>query len=755
MRPYPMKKQLVTSLTAALFALSTSVAFAQDDNETDDDSVVVILEEEAAELGTIVVVGSRVEQNLEDIAGSVSVMTSKDIDEQMVTDMSQLFRYEPGIDVTGSNGTAQNFIVRGMGADRVMMIKDGMRMNEGYGANGANDIVGRGFIDMDTVKQVEVAKGAASSLYGADAMGGIVAFQTKDAADVLGAGTWQDYYISVNGGYDGRSDEVAAGVMTAFRLGNWETLISYKGRKGHETQNYAETRDEADVDSNSILAKTDYIIDNDKKLTFSIDYYKQEVERADDGSDKGDYLGLPGWQINEQSSLNEKENNAYKLRYQDGNSGLAFMDSLDVNFYFNKTDQTDEHLLNHDTPPPFGPGGSRETVKADLFQQETWGLSMSAGKLLGEERTHHLSYGFDWDSTDTFRPRTETRTQSDGTVIRDDLTAPFPRNTTVRVGAYLQDTIQLTDKWSLIPGMRYDYYSMDPKEDEGYDNVNPGDENAPEKISDSNVSWRLGTMYKFSDSFTTYFQYSQGFKVPPYDLAYFYFDHVAFCDFAAGMCFGTRIIPADDLVPEESDSYEIGIRGDIGNFSYNLSAYRSDYDNFIQIAYIESIDGDYFGFPLVTDVFQYQNIESARISGVEFRFDYYLGRNVSMFLNGEWMDSEDKSTGDQLPSIQPFKGTLGLNYFVGSFSMDAMLNWADDMDKNPEGTFTTDSYTTVDLFARYDFNNRFMMSAGILNLFDKEYIQYSRIAGIPDNGRDLSPFTEPGRTFSINLKYIF
>ena len=152
MRPYPVKKQLVTSLAAALFALSSSVAFAQDDNETDDDSVIVVVEDEAAELGKIVVVGSRVEQNIEDIAGSVSVMTSEDINEQMVTDMSQLFRYEPGIDVTGSNGTAQNFIVRGMGADRVMMIKDGMRMNEGYGANGANDVVGRGFIDMDTVK---------------------------------------------------------------------------------------------------------------------------------------------------------------------------------------------------------------------------------------------------------------------------------------------------------------------------------------------------------------------------------------------------------------------------------------------------------------------------------------------------------------------------------------------------------------------------------------------------------------------------
>ncbi len=140
---------------------------------------------------------------------------------------------------------------------------------------------------------------------------------------------------------------------------------------------------------------------------------------------------------------------------------------------------------------------------------------------------------------------------------------------------------------------------------------------------------------------------------------------------------------------------------------------------------------------------------------MEFRLEYYLGKNVSMFLNGEYMDSEDKETGDQLRSIQPFNGTLGLNWYRGNFSMDAMLKWSDDMDKNPEGTVTTDSYTTVDLFARYEFSSRLMLSAGVLNMFDKEYIEYSSVAGIPDNGRDVTPFTQPGRTFSAQLKYIF
>jgi len=739
------KSLLFTGLVAALLAMSTSVALAQDDTEEG-------AEEEAVELDTVVVVGGRVEQNIEDVAGSISVMTSEDIDEQMVTDMSQLFRYEPGIDITGSNGTAQNFIVRGMGADRVMMIKDGMRMNEGYGADGLNDVVGRGFIDMDTVKQVEVAKGAASSLYGADAMGGIVAFSTKDAADVVGTGTGTNTYFSVNGDYDGRADIWSAGGMAAFITGKWETLLNYKYRDGHETQNFDETRANTDVSSNSVLAKTDYIIDNDKKLTLSIDYWLQEVEGPNSGENENGWLGLgPAYKINFEEQYNEKENNAYRARYQDVDSSWAIMDNLDLNVYLNKTKQTDENLLNHEAPG----NGPREIIQSDLFEQETWGVSASASKLLGVEENHQLSYGLDWDTTDSYRPRSETRTDKDGNVIKDDLSAPFPKNTTDRLGIYLQDNIQLTDKWSLTPGVRYDYYKMTPKADEGYENVNPGEEFAPEKISDSHVSWRLGTIYKFTDNFSAYFQYSQGFKVPPYDLAYFYFDHVAFCDFAVFTCFGIRILPAGDLVPEESDSYEIGIRGDIGNFSYNLSAYYNDYDNFIEVAYLGSIDGDYFGFPLVTDVFQYQNIDKARISGVEFRFDYYLGRNVSMFLNGEYMDSEDKTTGEQLRSIQPFNGTLGLNYFRGSFAMDAMLKWTDDMNKTPEGTVSTDGYVTVDLFARYEFSDRLKLSAGILNLFDKEYIEYSSVAGIPDNGRDLTPFTQPGRTFSAQLKYIF
>src|SRR5690625_2392743 len=140
------KMRVITGVVSMLFALSSSLVIAQTGNDEEDNN-----DEEGHELGTVVVVGGRVEQSIEDVAGSISVMTSDDIDNEMVTNMSQLFRYEPGIKVTGRKVTAQNFVVRGMGADRVMMVKDGMRMNEGYGAVGINYVVGRGFIDLDRV----------------------------------------------------------------------------------------------------------------------------------------------------------------------------------------------------------------------------------------------------------------------------------------------------------------------------------------------------------------------------------------------------------------------------------------------------------------------------------------------------------------------------------------------------------------------------------------------------------------------------
>ncbi|MBL4900827.1 MAG: TonB-dependent receptor plug domain-containing protein, partial [Colwellia sp.] len=108
------KSTLALAIASSFIALPSAYAEKPDDNVED--------------LEIIVVSASRTEKRLKDVAGSISVVTSEDLEKHVIGDMSQLFKYDPSVIVTGAAGGAQNFTVRGMGGDRVLMIKDGMRM---------------------------------------------------------------------------------------------------------------------------------------------------------------------------------------------------------------------------------------------------------------------------------------------------------------------------------------------------------------------------------------------------------------------------------------------------------------------------------------------------------------------------------------------------------------------------------------------------------------------------------------------------
>ena len=112
----------------------------------------------------------------------ISVITAKQIEEQVVTNVADLFRYEPGVTVNGGSHSAtdgQTFSLRGMGGNRVKVVSDGVRQNDAYGEGG----VGQNYFDTDMIKQVEIVKGPASTAYGSDAIGGVIAITTKDASD--------------------------------------------------------------------------------------------------------------------------------------------------------------------------------------------------------------------------------------------------------------------------------------------------------------------------------------------------------------------------------------------------------------------------------------------------------------------------------------------------------------------------------------------------------------------------------------------
>ena len=699
------------------------------------------LADNVEDLEVIVVSASRTEKQLKDVAGSISVITSADLEKQVISDMSQLFKYDPSVVVTGSVGGAQNFIVRGMGGDRVLMIKDGMRMNEGYGANGLNDIVGRGFIETDTLKQVEVAKGAASSLYGSDALAGIVVFITKDASDYLDDG--EQFAGNVKLGYNSDGEQGNIGATFALAKGSFEHLLSVNVRDGEEQQNYYNTKPMLDIASTSVLFKSKLTLNGHDSLNFIADIWQQDVDGLAANGLLTFFRNLPGYDIKKENSSGEKDNQSFQLQYHN-ESGSIFYDVANVSVYSNSTEQKDVEYAQIDINANFGFPlvELRDMWKTAVYEQETIGLLSNAS--IQFNNMHTLGYGLDVEKS------TSTRTVDKLYAVAGtpkngypQSTEKFPETEVFRAGAFINDEISLLEgKLLVTPGARFDTFEMDPK------GATKEDGSTYKSYDESQVSVNLGVLYKFSDMAVVFAQYGQGFKVPAYDLAYIDHDN---------SLYGYKILPADDdLAPEESDSIELGLRGQQGDFIYNAAVFYSQYDNFLETAVVgtEKYTSPYTGNESEIVLYQYKNIDAVTIEGAELGLEYLVGDNMSIYLNAAYQDGTDDETGEYIQSISPLSGNIGVNYDSDKWSTELIVNWADKMAKVNDGNAEVAGYGRVDWLFNMDITDDLKINLSVTNILDKEYVQYSNVAGhAQDSSLDFS--TESGREFAATVKYSF
>lgn len=724
----PKRALLASAISTAIFVSPSSFA---------DDSIADAV---STDFEVIVVSGTKTEKPLKDVAGSISVITEQDIEKQIVTDMNQLFKYDPSVQVSGSTGGAQNIIVRGMGGDRVLMIKDGMRMNEGYGANGLNDIVGRGFIETDTLKQVEVAKGASSSLYGSDALGGIVVFTTKDASDYLVDG--ETFAGNVKLGYTDDGKQGNVGATFALATGNFEQLLNLNYRDGEEAQNYDGTKPALAIESNSIFYKAKYNFNKDSYLSFTADLWNQDVT-GDSAYGLLEYFrGLEGYTIVDENSQSEKDNSSYQLRFH-SETATAMYDIINISLYANNTEQEDIEYGQLDINANFGYPvvEIRDMYKTAIYKQETQGFLSNAS--LSLNKMHTIGYGLDIEqSTST---RTEVKlyqvegTPKDGYPQQND---KFPKTDVLRAGFFINDEISLLgDKLVVTPGARIDTYQMDAN------GALKEDGKPYQDFDEDHVSLNIGALYKFTDTIAGFAQYGQGFKVPAYDLAYIEHDN---------SMYGYKIVPSDDLAPEESDSFEIGLRGHSGDLFFSTAIYYNKFDNFLatELVDIETSVNKYSGQESQILVYQYQNIESVTLKGVEAAVRYHLDDSFSVFANAAYQDGTDDKTGDYLTSISPLSGVVGISYEVDDLSAELLVNWADRMDKVNDGNTEIAGYGTVDFMTTYQVSDEFRVNLAITNLTDKEYVKYLNGAGHKD-ASTLNDVTQPGRGFAVSMRYDF
>ena len=157
---------------------------------------------------TIVVTPTRTAQNLAAPLQHTTVITRTDIESSTATDLSTLLRQESGVEIapTGGLGSQTAIRIRGSESDHVLVLIDGVRINSATtGATAIDQIL------LDEVDRIEIVRGNVSSVYGSEAIGGVVQIFTRRGQDdlkltgnvALGVDNYRKLALALGGAFKG------------------------------------------------------------------------------------------------------------------------------------------------------------------------------------------------------------------------------------------------------------------------------------------------------------------------------------------------------------------------------------------------------------------------------------------------------------------------------------------------------------------------------------------------------------------------
>ncbi len=192
------------------------------------------------ELETIMVYARRMTP-VSRVAATVTVIDQTRIETTLATDIRDLVRYEPGLSVRNDpfRFGLDTITVRGLGGNRVAVEVDGIPAAGGFAVGSYAD-TGRVFVDPAFVDRVEFLRGPASSLYGSDAIGGVVAMTTLTPGRLLATGGENRPSLRTEAGYDTENDGWRVAALAAGEAGPASWLLGLARREGHEADTAAD-----------------------------------------------------------------------------------------------------------------------------------------------------------------------------------------------------------------------------------------------------------------------------------------------------------------------------------------------------------------------------------------------------------------------------------------------------------------------------------------------------------------------------------
>ena len=730
---------------------------------------------------------------------NVTVVDAKQLEDEIAESMEDVIRYIPGVSIVDMGRFGDNgFNIRGIEGDRVAMTIDGLSMSEGLET--ARDYeffrAGRGGVDIDTLKRVEIVKGADSISAGSGALGGAVVLTTKDPYDYLAA-EGNDTHVGLKFGYTGYNEQSLGSLTFANRTGMVESMLVYTRRKGHEAEGwYDDTEvdigsgrrlpDPVEHDSTNLLGKVDFVLSPAHRL--GVVYERNRVENRVDNLSR---VSPPSYLTRVGDDSNDRDR--YGLRYLWTANNAAF-DTMELQA---DRQETQSHGItriltgsgNSFTPPT--PNTTPCTPEVPCPRAEDRSTEQVLDRVAvdfvkrrdtGNAR-HALVYGAAWQQRDIDFSAIDYRWNNAG--VLDDATvdpAQVPQTEATAWNLYLRDRIGLLDdRLQLTLGARYDRYDYSPQLSDTFED----DTGTVGDVSFAAPAWQAGISYEFVPHQSLWFQAGSGFRAPTTGEMYAPTNTTELTEVATG---NIVIVPTNaanpDLEAETSLNLELGYRWESDRARVGISVFRDRYDDFIESERLTAnrdIEYEVCSRGTCTTRFGYDyntlaNVGQVTVKGVEFEGLWRL--SDAWTLRAAWSHNEgEQKDGSPLDSINPDRGVLGLSWqgrddrlrITGNLT-HALAKKRGDVHIEPDvfgevaDPFLSGAYTVVDLFGSYQVNDRVRINAGVYNLFDEKYYQWARIRNVTrgdfylygyatDEG--IGRYSEPGRNYRITLSMRF
>lgn len=732
-------------------------------------------EDEEIVLQPITVTGLRQERLLVETPANVAVVAAEELDRRMDVTFEDVFRYQPGIEVSRQTSGTDPFSssggveIRGVGGNRTQVLVDGTRTIERI-TDSTRDVV-----DGTNIKAVEVVRGPASVLWGSDGLGGVVNFVTKDPDDFLTGD--KRFAGAANVNYSDLDESTVASITAAFNIvSDFSGLLSYTRRDASEidlrnarlgefavqncTRNPEATQcnefDPKDIESDSVLGKLVWDVSENNRLRLTGEYFTRQTDVQQNSVLGPEISGFSGALLATVTSYDRTQDiNRWRVTFdQNWSPDFVWLDSLE----WQLSHSPQQSNRNGDRRRTLEPSGDLEQRLDDQELEESFtelDIQLTSSFELGGA-AHTLTYGFDGDMAETDYNRVDTTrnlTAGTETVVRAG-GFNFADAETTRADVYIQDEISFLDgRFTLIPGVRAAYYEIDPSPDEDYEIV-PGAE--PGTIDETDIQLKIGGIYEFNDRYSAYAQYAEGFKMPTAQQLFQSLDSLPF--FA--------LVPNPDLQPESVENYEIGLRGDFGRAGFfSVNAFYADYTDFIQN--FVGVDPEDFGIPAGSLVLTYDNVDQLEVYGVEASSIFELAPNWTASLSASWQEGEaenDGETSEYLGAL-PFQAVTGVRYSNALAGLDlelvSIFQAGNGEVNNRDTEFSPDRFVTFDAIGSWEFAEGARLRLSVYNILDERYFPAETI-GFPINASDavkrVNPIelqVAPGRNFKVGLTYEF